>query len=140
MKRATPRFRSVVIRQRILLPLPIAWLSIESNIWVDGHAVIGQHPKRNRRQQREYDKGLYKRRNRLERCFSRLKHLSGFATRHEKKQNQLPGARRPGMCLGYICCYMSILPSTHPDRSPQPPSRYIPLSLPHRLFPEGLNP
>jgi transposase len=41
-------------------------------------------PKRNRKQQREYDKMLYKQRNRIERCFSRLKHFRRFATRYEK--------------------------------------------------------
>jgi transposase len=41
-------------------------------------------PKRNRKQQREYDKTLYKQRNRIERCFSRLKHFRRFATRYEK--------------------------------------------------------
>jgi len=43
-------------------------------------------PKRNRKQQREYDKTLYKQRNRIERCFSRLKHFRRFATRYEKNK------------------------------------------------------
>ena len=43
-------------------------------------------PKRNRKQQREYDKALYKQRNRIERCFSRLKHFRRFATRYEKNK------------------------------------------------------
>jgi transposase len=47
-------------------------------------------PKRNRKVQREYDKDLYKQRNRIERCFSKLKHFRRFATRYEKnKQNFL---------------------------------------------------
>ena len=43
-------------------------------------------PKRNRKQQRRYDKTLYKQRNRIERCFSRLKHFRRFATRYEKNK------------------------------------------------------
>lgn len=41
-------------------------------------------PKRNRKAQREYDKALYKQRNRIERCFSKLKCFRRFATRYEK--------------------------------------------------------
>jgi transposase len=41
-------------------------------------------PKCNRKQAREYDKELYKQRNRIERCFSKLKHFRRFATRYEK--------------------------------------------------------
>lgn len=43
-------------------------------------------PKSNRTVQREYDKDLYKQRNRIERCFSRLKHFRRFATRYEKNK------------------------------------------------------
>jgi len=43
-------------------------------------------PKRNRKQQREYDKTLYKQCNRIERCFSWLKHFRRFATRYEKNK------------------------------------------------------
>jgi len=43
-------------------------------------------PKRNRKVQREYDKELYKQRNRIERCFSKLKCLRRFATRYEKSK------------------------------------------------------
>ena len=44
--------------------------------------------KSNRKQQRTHDKELYRKRNRIERCFSRLKHFRRFATRYEKlKQN-----------------------------------------------------
>ena len=43
-------------------------------------------PKRNRKIQREYDKTLYKQRNRIERCFSKLKHFRRFATRYEKSK------------------------------------------------------
>jgi transposase len=47
-------------------------------------AVAVIPPKSNRKVQREYDKELYKQRNRIERCFSRLKHFCRFATRYEK--------------------------------------------------------
>ena len=43
-------------------------------------------PKRNRKVQREYDKALYKQRNRIERCFSKLKQFRRFATRYEKSK------------------------------------------------------
>ena len=43
-------------------------------------------PKSNRRQPREYDKELYKKRNRIERCFSRLKQFRRFATRYDKNR------------------------------------------------------
>ena len=50
-------------------------------------AVAVIPPKRNRKQQREYDKTLYKQRNRIERCFARLKHFRRFATRYEKNKS-----------------------------------------------------
>ena len=43
-------------------------------------------PKRNRKVQREYDKDLYKQRNRIECCFSNLKCFRRFATRYEKNK------------------------------------------------------
>ena len=43
-------------------------------------------PKRNRKVQREYDKDLYKQRNRIERCFSKLKCFRRFATRYERSK------------------------------------------------------
>ena len=43
-------------------------------------------PKRNRKLQREYDVSLYKQRNRIERCFSKLKQFRRFATRYEKSK------------------------------------------------------
>ena len=49
-------------------------------------AVAVIPPRRNRKVQREYDKDLYKQRNRIERCFSRLKHFRRFATRYEKNK------------------------------------------------------
>ena len=44
-------------------------------------------PRSNRKQQRDYDKTLYKMRNRIERCFSKLKQFRRFATRYEKSKN-----------------------------------------------------
>lgn len=44
-------------------------------------------PRSNRKQQREYDKALYKLRNRIERCFSKLKQFRRFATRYEKSKH-----------------------------------------------------
>ena len=41
-------------------------------------------PRSNRKLQRNYDRALYKLRNRIERCFSKLKHFRLFATRYEK--------------------------------------------------------
>lgn len=41
-------------------------------------------PKCNRKQQRAYDRELYKQRNRIERCFNKLKHFRRFATRYCK--------------------------------------------------------
>ena len=43
-------------------------------------------PRSNRKQQRDYDKALYKLRNRIERCFSKLKQFRRFATRYEKSK------------------------------------------------------
>jgi putative transposase len=41
-------------------------------------------PRRNRKHQRAYDRELYKQRNRIERCFNKLKHFRRFATRYCK--------------------------------------------------------
>ena len=49
-------------------------------------AVAVIPPKSNRKVQREYHKELYKQRNRIERCFSKLKHFRRFATRYEKNK------------------------------------------------------
>jgi transposase len=49
-----------------------------------GTAVIP--PKSNRKQQRPYDKELYKQRNRIERCFSRLKQFRRLAIRYDKNR------------------------------------------------------
>lgn len=47
-------------------------------------AVAVVPSKSNRKQQRSHDRELYRQRNRIERCFSRLKHFRRFATRYEK--------------------------------------------------------
>ena len=47
-------------------------------------AVAVIPPKRNHKQQRAYDRELYKQRNRIERCFNKLKHFRRFATRYCK--------------------------------------------------------
>ncbi len=47
-------------------------------------AVAVVPSKSNRKLQRSHDKELYRQRNRIERCFSRLKHFRRFATRYEK--------------------------------------------------------
>jgi putative transposase len=41
-------------------------------------------PKRNRKLQRDYDKDLYKERNRIERFFNKLKQFRRVATRYDK--------------------------------------------------------
>lgn len=41
-------------------------------------------PRSNRKHPRPYDAELYKQRNRIERCFSRLKQFRRFATRYDK--------------------------------------------------------
>jgi len=42
--------------------------------------------RKNRRKQRRHDRHLYKLRNRIERCFSRLKQFRRLATRYEKSK------------------------------------------------------
>ena len=49
---------------------------------IGAQAVIP--PKRNRKLPRAYDRELYKQRNRIERCFNKLKHFRRFATRYCK--------------------------------------------------------
>ena len=49
---------------------------------IEAMAVVPSRSNRN--QQRSHDKDLYRQRNRIERCFSRLKHFRRFATRYEK--------------------------------------------------------
>ena len=52
---------------------------------IEAMGAVAVVPSRsNRNQQRSHDKDLYRQRNRIERCFSRLKHFRRFATRYEK--------------------------------------------------------
>jgi transposase len=75
---------------------------------IDSMGAITVIPsKSNRRQQRIHDKELYRQRNRIERCFCRLKHFRRFATRYEKL-NQLQSPRRHRLLLATpsaICRY-----------------------------------
>ena len=41
-------------------------------------------PRKNRKEQREYDKSIYKNRNQIERFFNRLKQFRRIATRYDK--------------------------------------------------------
>jgi transposase len=43
-------------------------------------------PRSHRKRQRNYDRALYKLRNRIERCFNKLKQFRRFATRYEKSK------------------------------------------------------
>lgn len=52
---------------------------------IEGQGMLAVIPStRNRREQRDYDKQLYKERNVVERFFAKLKHYRGLATRYEK--------------------------------------------------------
>ena len=52
---------------------------------VAAHAAEPVIPaKKNRKIPREYDQNLYADRNKIERCFNRLKQARAFATRYEK--------------------------------------------------------
>ncbi|MET4733660.1 transposase, partial [Thalassospira sp. MBR-102] len=48
-------------------------------------AVAVIPPRSNRKQQREYDKEIYKHRNGVERTFNKLKHWRRLATRYDRK-------------------------------------------------------
>ena len=62
-------------------------------------AVAVVPSKSNRKQQRTHDKELYRKRNRIERCFSRLKHFRRCATRYEKLKQKFKSPRRSRMRL-----------------------------------------
>ena len=47
--------------------------------------------KRNRRVSIPHDPGIYKHRNQIERCFSRLKHFRRFATRYDRRTIHFTG-------------------------------------------------
>ena len=59
-------------------------------------------PKANRKIQRSYNKVLYKQRNQIERCFSKLKHFRRFATRFEKNKVNF-------RCLVALACSVLLL-------------------------------
>ncbi len=46
-------------------------------------AVIPPHPRR--KQPYGYDRNIYRLRNRIERCFNKLKHFRRFATRYDRR-------------------------------------------------------
>lgn len=66
----------------------IADRGYDSDVLVAQSQSIGAQtvipPKRNRKLQRAYDRELYRQRNRIERCFNKLKHFRRFATRYCK--------------------------------------------------------
>ncbi len=53
-------------------------------------AVAVIPPRRHWKQPRTYDRELYKQRNRIERCFNRLKHFRRFSTRYCRTHRSLP--------------------------------------------------
>jgi len=55
-------------------------------------------PKRNRREQREYDRQAYKHRNLVERMFNRLKQFRRVATRYDK-------LARSFLSILYVACW-----------------------------------
>jgi transposase len=70
-------------------------------------AVAVVPSKSNRKQQRTHDKELYRKRNRIERCFSRLKHFRRCATRYEKS-NRTSKPSSPLLAPGYTCSYIYV--------------------------------
>jgi transposase len=57
-------------------------------------------PKRNRKEQREYDKYLYQARHLIENFFARLKQYRGIATRYDKRKiNFLGGIYLAGIVI-----------------------------------------
>jgi putative transposase len=55
------------------------------------HAEAVIPSKRNRRVAIPHDAGIYRHRNQIERCFSRLKHFRRFATRYERRTTHFAG-------------------------------------------------
>jgi transposase len=97
--------------RRFLKVTLLADKGYDSDAIVEHVAILGAvaviPPKRNRKQQREYDKIIYKQRNRIERCFSRLKHFTASPPAM-KAQKQLQRTRRPRLLLAApsaICRY-----------------------------------
>lgn len=71
-------------------------------------AIAVVPPKRNRKRQREFDKLLYKQRNRIERCFSKLKHFRRFATRYEKLKTNFQAL----VALACACLHLQLYVDT----------------------------
>lgn len=67
----------------------IADKGYDSQAFVDGiqegGAIAVIPPRSNRKHPRAYDTEVYKQRNRIERCFNRLKHFRRIATRYDRK-------------------------------------------------------
>jgi putative transposase len=55
------------------------------------HAEAVIPSKRNRKVAIPHDAGIYKHRNQIERCFSRLKHFRRFATRYDRRTTHFTG-------------------------------------------------
>ena len=60
--------------------------AIVTHVETEMNATAVIPPRSNRKHQRNYNQALYKLRNRIERCFSKLKHFRRFATRYEKSK------------------------------------------------------
>lgn len=60
-------------------------------------------PKSNRKEQRDYDRDIYKDRNMIERAFNRMKNFRRIATRFEKKAVNFMAMVQ----LGAICMWLS---------------------------------
>jgi transposase len=67
----------------------IADKGYDSQAFVDGITESGAiaviPPRSNRKNPRAYDTEVYKQRNRIERCFNKLKHFRRIATRYDRK-------------------------------------------------------
>jgi transposase len=67
----------------------IADKGYDSQAFVDGikesGAIAVIPPRSNRKNPRAYDTEVYKQRNRIERCFNKLKHFRRIATRYDRK-------------------------------------------------------
>ena len=67
-------------------------------------------PRANRKAPRPYHKTLYKQRNRMERCFSKLKHFRRLATRFEKtKATSKPSWRSPAPSSYSLKCQHALI-------------------------------
>lgn len=67
---------------------------------MEAQAVIPS--KRNRKIFIPHDTDLYKQRNRIERCFSRLKHFRRFATRYDRRSIHFIGFIHIAAAIGWL--------------------------------------